>query len=54
MDNRAVPQGFCNALKNWEGEPTDVFMQQDVSEFFNLFFQQVRPLPFSILLERKA
>jgi ubiquitin C-terminal hydrolase len=35
------PQGFCHALKNWDGEPTDVFVQQDVSDFLLMFFQQV-------------
>jgi hypothetical protein len=37
-------QGFCHALKNWEGEPTDPFIQQDAQEFLTLFLQQVRRL----------
>jgi len=35
------PKGFCYAFKNWEGEPTDVFIQQDASEFLTMFFQHV-------------
>lgn len=38
------PKGFCHALKNWEGEPTDVFIQEDASDFLLKFFQEVEGL----------
>ncbi len=35
------PIGFCNALVNMDGEPTDVFEQQDADEFVLSLFQQI-------------
>lgn len=30
------------SLRDWEGQPLDVMVQQDASEFLTQFFQQVR------------
>lgn len=38
------PKGFCNAFKDWEGNPVDVLVQQDASEFLTMFFQNVEGL----------
>ncbi len=35
------PIGFCNALVNMDGEPIDVFEQQDADEFVLSLFQQI-------------
>jgi ubiquitin C-terminal hydrolase len=35
------PRGLCHSLRDWEGQPTDVLVQQDASEFITNFFQQV-------------
>ncbi len=35
------PIGFCNALVNIDGEPMDVFEQQDADEFVLSLFQQI-------------
>jgi ubiquitin C-terminal hydrolase len=35
------PKSFALALKSWNGEPIDVSIQQDASEFLTSFFQQV-------------
>ncbi|CAM9139957.1 unnamed protein product [Choristocarpus tenellus] len=35
------PKGLVRALQDWEGDPVDVMVQQDASEFLTLFFQQV-------------
>ncbi|KAG5186084.1 hypothetical protein JKP88DRAFT_198229, partial [Tribonema minus] len=35
------PLGFCQALRDWEGEPVDVLMQQDASEFVAMLLQQL-------------
>merc|ERR1719424_2658319 len=35
------PQGFCAAFKDWEGQPVDVIVQQDIHEFLTNFFQQL-------------
>lgn len=35
------PRDFCYALKDFDGQPTDILVQQDASEFLTRFFQQV-------------
>ena len=35
------PKGFCNAFKDWEGQPTNVLEQMDVEEFFNMFMDRL-------------
>ncbi len=35
------PTGFCNALVDMDGEPTDVLEQQDADEFVLSLFQQI-------------
>lgn len=34
--------GLVRSLRDWEGQPLDVMVQQDASEFITQFFQQVR------------
>lgn len=36
------PTGLVRSLRDWEGQPLDVMVQQDASEFLTQFFQQVR------------
>lgn len=36
------PVGLVRSLRDWEGQPLDVMVQQDASEFITQFFQQVR------------
>jgi ubiquitin carboxyl-terminal hydrolase 34 len=35
------PTQFCLAYKDWDGKPTNVHLQQDVDEFFNLLCQRL-------------
>jgi len=35
------PKGFCHAFKDWGGEPTNVLVQKDASEFLGMLFQQI-------------
>lgn len=35
------PTGLVRSLRDWEGQPLDVMVQQDASEFLTQFFQQV-------------
>ncbi|CAM9482017.1 unnamed protein product [Scytosiphon promiscuus] len=35
------PVGLVRSLRDWEGQPLDVMVQQDASEFITQFFQQV-------------
>lgn len=35
------PQGFTNAFKDWDGQPTNVLIQMDVDEFFNMFMDKL-------------
>lgn len=35
------PQGFTNAFKDWDGNPTNVLIQMDVDEFFNMFMDKL-------------
>jgi ubiquitin C-terminal hydrolase len=35
------PRDFCNANKDYDGNPTDVCLQQDVDEFFNMLVEKV-------------
>jgi len=35
------PKGFCHAFKDWEGNPTNTFVQKDASEFLGMLFQQM-------------
>lgn len=37
-------QGFCKSFKDWEGNPVDVLVQQDASEFLTMFFQNMEGL----------
>lgn len=41
------PVGLVRSLRDWEGRPLDVMLQQDASEFLTLFFQQVRAYPLA-------
>lgn len=38
------PQGFTNAFKDWDGNPTNVLIQMDVDEFFNMFMDKLEGL----------
>ena len=38
------PRYFCNSFKDWEGNPTNVFEQRDVDEFFNMFMDRLETL----------
>lgn len=35
------PKNFCQAFKDWEGNPTNVYEQRDVDEFFNMFLDRL-------------
>jgi hypothetical protein len=35
------PQGFTNSFKDWDGNPTNVLIQMDVDEFFNMFMDRL-------------
>jgi len=35
------PKGFCHAFKDWDGNPTNVYVQKDASEFLGLLFQMM-------------
>lgn len=43
------PVGLVRSLRDWEGQPLDVMVQQDASEFITQFFQQVRYSPGVLL-----
>jgi hypothetical protein len=36
-----VPRGFCHAFKDLEGNPTNIYEQMDVDEFFNLLMDRL-------------
>jgi ubiquitin carboxyl-terminal hydrolase 9/24 len=38
------PKSFCQAFKDWEGNPINVLEQMDVDEFFNMFLDKVENL----------
>ena len=38
------PKDFCNAFKDWDGQPTNVLVQMDVDEFFNMFMDKLEGL----------
>ena len=38
------PRGFCNAFKTWDGDPINVYVQQDASEFLTMFSQQLESI----------
>lgn len=41
-DRQAVnPAGFCYALKDFEGNPTNTSIQQDAQEFLNMAFERI-------------
>ena len=48
------PLGFCYSFKDWDGNPTDVKIQQDSQEFLNRFFDKIdeaiKPTNFKYLL----
>jgi ubiquitin carboxyl-terminal hydrolase 9/24 len=35
---------FCQAYKDWDGNPMNVFLQMDVDEFFNMLFDKIETL----------
>jgi ubiquitin carboxyl-terminal hydrolase 9/24 len=35
------PKLFCNAFKDFDGNPTNVYEQMDVDEFFNVFMEKI-------------
>jgi len=35
------PIGFTHAFKDWDGNPTNVLVQMDVDEFFNMFMDKL-------------
>ena len=35
------PKPFCQAFKDWEGKPVNVFEQMDVDEFFNTLMDRL-------------
>lgn len=49
------PTRFCHAFKDWEGQPTNLRVQMDTQEFFNLLFDRIdthvkdTPLRFFLL-----
>ena len=38
------PKAFCQAFKDWEGNPTNIFEQMDVDEFFNMLMDRLENL----------
>lgn len=38
------PRYFCNAFKDWEGNPTNVFEQRDVDEYLNMLMDRLETL----------
>lgn len=38
------PRYFCHAFKDWDGNPTNVYEQRDVDEFFNMFMDRLETL----------
>lgn len=36
------PKGFCHAFKDWQGQPTNVYEQMDVDEYFNMLMDRVQ------------
>ena len=38
------PKGFCQAFKDWDGQPVNVMDQMDVDEFFNTFTDKLENL----------
>jgi ubiquitin carboxyl-terminal hydrolase 9/24 len=45
------PRYFCNAFKDWEGNPTNVYEQRDVDEFLNMFMDRLETLTKSTIHE---
>ncbi len=35
------PSGFCQAFKDWEGNPTNIHVQMDAQEFLNMLFDRI-------------
>lgn len=35
------PKSFCHSFKTFDGQPTNVFEQMDVDEFFNLLMERI-------------
>ena len=35
------PKGFCHAFKDFDGNPTNVYEQMDVDEFYNLLMDRI-------------
>jgi len=49
------PRDFCFSFKDWSGEPVNVTVQQDTSEFLNMIFDKLenalKPTPFKGLMD---
>ncbi|CAM9823365.1 unnamed protein product, partial [Laminaria digitata] len=45
------PTGLVRSLRDWEGQPLDVMVQQDASEFLTQFFQQASDFPLTTTVE---
>lgn len=37
----AKPMGFAKSFKDWDGNPTDVTVQMDVEEFYQMFMDRL-------------
>lgn len=40
----ADPTGFTQAFKDYDNQPTNVMIQMDVDEFFNMFMDKIEGL----------
>lgn len=49
--------GFCHAFKDWDGNPTNVLIQMDVDEFFNMLIdrleEKLKPTKYKNLIKRQ-
>jgi hypothetical protein len=36
-----IPKDFCNAFKDYDGNPTNVSEQMDIDEFSNILFDKI-------------
>ena len=39
-----LPVDFCHAFKDWDGNPTNLYVQQDADEFLKRAFDQIEGL----------
>jgi ubiquitin carboxyl-terminal hydrolase 9/24 len=35
------PKSYCHAFKDWDGNPTNLFEQMDVEEYFSMFMDRL-------------